>query len=335
LKVGQDWWNQILKEIREKDCFVLVLTQKSLSSIACQRELSYAIDTKRLLIPISFIPLEDYQIPLALKNVEILDYSQRLENPRAAGMCAAKLGIAIHALADNGVPILPDPLPTPPEIPPSYLSDLEKYLHMTSLTLADQENFVVVARRLLNDDDQDRTELRNAIQAVRNRDLAERIGKELDDILTQLSVGSWTGDNVKKWDISTIRAPLVDTWRVADLLTRWYESEGMVASHFRTADHEDVVECHGRRRARYSGAGAALTTVLSRDGDLLKIATGGQHWGDKAASFAGAVAVTAATSGLGLPLVVPSAVGTYRQRQLAKRTTRYIEQVVSSCTKRG
>jgi TIR domain len=39
---GQNWWDNILSEIRQCEIFVAALTPASLESRACQRELKYA-----------------------------------------------------------------------------------------------------------------------------------------------------------------------------------------------------------------------------------------------------------------------------------------------------
>ena len=43
LRGGQDWWNEILEEIRDCDLFVLAVSDRSLRSIACLAEMRYAL----------------------------------------------------------------------------------------------------------------------------------------------------------------------------------------------------------------------------------------------------------------------------------------------------
>ena len=52
LEGGQLWWDTVLSEIRKSEIFVTALTPESLESQACQRELKYALDLKRPVLPI-------------------------------------------------------------------------------------------------------------------------------------------------------------------------------------------------------------------------------------------------------------------------------------------
>jgi hypothetical protein len=49
---GQKWWNNILSEIRNCEIFVAALTPDSLESRSCQREMKYAGDLQRTLLPV-------------------------------------------------------------------------------------------------------------------------------------------------------------------------------------------------------------------------------------------------------------------------------------------
>jgi hypothetical protein len=52
LEGGQPWWDTVLSEIRKSEIFVTALTPESLESQACQRELRYALELKRPVLPI-------------------------------------------------------------------------------------------------------------------------------------------------------------------------------------------------------------------------------------------------------------------------------------------
>ncbi len=52
LEGEQHWWDEILHQIRECNCFIFCLTRDSLDSQACQLELGYAVDLGKTLLPV-------------------------------------------------------------------------------------------------------------------------------------------------------------------------------------------------------------------------------------------------------------------------------------------
>jgi thiol-disulfide isomerase/thioredoxin len=87
---GQRWWDNILSEIRECEVFVAALTPDFLESKACQREMKYAKDLLRTLLPIR---LSDKVLPepavvdepVALPNPPVIDQPAAPPAPRLAG----------------------------------------------------------------------------------------------------------------------------------------------------------------------------------------------------------------------------------------------------------
>ena len=49
---GQDWWNTILDHLIACDIFVFSLSPYSIKSDACQRELKYATDLNKRILPV-------------------------------------------------------------------------------------------------------------------------------------------------------------------------------------------------------------------------------------------------------------------------------------------
>src|SRR5262245_45009111 len=60
---GQKWWDNILSELRQCEIFVAALTPAFLASRACQREMSYARDLQRIMLPVR---LSDKVLPDSL-----------------------------------------------------------------------------------------------------------------------------------------------------------------------------------------------------------------------------------------------------------------------------
>jgi hypothetical protein len=56
---GEKWWQEILKQIRENSVFVSLLSLDAVKSIYCRKELSYAIELKKPIIPIWIHQTED------------------------------------------------------------------------------------------------------------------------------------------------------------------------------------------------------------------------------------------------------------------------------------
>jgi hypothetical protein len=74
---GQQWWDNILTEIRECEIFVVALTPNSLESRACQREIKYAKDLQKTLLPVRLSDqvLPD-SLPPGLSELQWVDYSR-------------------------------------------------------------------------------------------------------------------------------------------------------------------------------------------------------------------------------------------------------------------
>jgi len=114
---GQDWWEEILRQIAGCDVFIAIISHEAQNSTACQRELEWAEKLGKPLLPVAVQP-----VPKALTGrlvrLHIIDYSSPADRDRAALTLAA--GLATLPAS----PPLPDPLPEPPAAPLSYLTAL-------------------------------------------------------------------------------------------------------------------------------------------------------------------------------------------------------------------
>ncbi|MFN8484810.1 MAG: SUMF1/EgtB/PvdO family nonheme iron enzyme [Anaerolineae bacterium] len=64
---GQDWWQTILESIEAHECFVYVVTPKSVESIYCQAELGYALALNKPILPLM---LKQADYPSTLQHIQ-------------------------------------------------------------------------------------------------------------------------------------------------------------------------------------------------------------------------------------------------------------------------
>ena len=115
LRGGQAWWEEILRRIADSDVFVAIVSGHTLNSVACKRELEWALAVNKPVLPLAVERLPD-ALPRTLSMRQIVDYSK--PGREAAFALAGALGNLPPA------PPVPEPLPEPPQAPLSYLSDL-------------------------------------------------------------------------------------------------------------------------------------------------------------------------------------------------------------------
>jgi TIR domain len=363
---GQTWWDEILKQIRECDVFLFVLSKKSLKSEACRRELAYAVALRRTILPVRLVDLSDWQLPEHVARAEVVDYSKRAQSGESGVTFAFSLRDAVDDLTAQGVRPLPDPLPPSPDIPVSYLHALQPLLEAKELPLAKQEQFVQEVRGHLDDEDEDRKSLAEALGVFRARaDIAYKVAVEVDELLKKLTVSESStrqedrlqlADEDQKWQSSVqepprasvashagresvdlqsngsrqftdggsklarFNAPGLDVMRLAQNLRGWYESQNLEAQAA-VDGARAVVQCRSKAWARRLGAGAALTVVLTADGDELAVEIGGGKWMDK-------VAAAGVAWFIAWPALIPAAMGGYKQAMLPSKTFQYIQSMI-------
>ena len=142
---GQAWWDAILRQIRQCDAFIFILTPKSLDSKACRSECNYADQLRRRILPVLCADgVKESLLPPELSKIQYVDYRPR----------DVQVGIALFMALDavpEGVP-LPEPLPPEPEIPISYLGDLRVQIDsIEKLPAAKQFDLLYEVKRRLKD----------------------------------------------------------------------------------------------------------------------------------------------------------------------------------------
>jgi hypothetical protein len=174
---GQAWWNAILRQIRECDLFIIILTPKSLESQACRAEHSYASRLQKTILPVLCRDgVKVNLLPPELSVIQFVDY--RTQDKQAAYAMVRSL----HGVPESAP--LPDPLPPEPPVPISYLGDLRAQIESDQeLTLAKQRDLLFELKRRLKDAESCEDAL-DLMRLLRGREeLLATIAEEIDAIL--------------------------------------------------------------------------------------------------------------------------------------------------------
>lgn len=136
LRGGQSWWEEILRRIADCDVFVAIVSRDSLDSVACKRELEWALALNRPVLPVAVEHLPE-ALPRHFSMRQIVDYSQPGQDAAFA---------LVGALASLPPAPAPPPaeLPEPPPPPLSYLTDLiDQVSQPGPLTHAQQRQILI------------------------------------------------------------------------------------------------------------------------------------------------------------------------------------------------
>jgi hypothetical protein len=175
LSGGQAWWTQILAAVQVCDLFVLVVTAQALGSTACKREHEYAAALGKPILPVlDSDTISPNLLPPALAQIQFVDYRSR---DRAAVLRLARAVAALPAAGPQ-----PDPLPPPPDVPVSYLTDLAERVNRLALSYEEQSALLLDLKRGVLDGDT-AADVRTLLKALRKRrDLYAAIAEEIDDL---------------------------------------------------------------------------------------------------------------------------------------------------------
>ena len=222
IRGGQEWWDVILKAIADCDGFVAVVSRGALSSLACGREFEWAQALGKPVLPVAVESLPG-ALPARISTRHIVDYSE--VGPRAALTLASALAALPPACA------LPDPLPNPPAVPLSYLTELVELVRQSTALTGDEQSAVL-----------DRLEL-----ALRSVDSVERQGA--CDVLSLVVSRADLAEEVRiraRQLVETPTAELVPNdlmnADVAAVAATWTEADEVAeAARLRGPDGEEVV----------------------------------------------------------------------------------------------
>ena len=148
LEGGQQWWDEVLSQIRAADAVILALSPAVLDSTACLLEFRYARAVGKPVVPVMIDPVNPDLLPGELARVQLVDFTTGNEQ------AAFDLMAALSGLPEAEP--LPTPLPEAPAVPVSYLSGLGESIQRPDMTL--DEQYAVVRK------------LRSGLERPRERD---------------------------------------------------------------------------------------------------------------------------------------------------------------------
>jgi TIR domain len=177
---GQRWWDNILSNILESDIFICALSPESAESEACRSELTYAVHLGKTILPVLVadgINLNLLSAPL--NEIQVTDYRGRDKG------AAFALIRSIHTAPP--APPLPTPLPTPPRVPISYLSNLTERIDSNEpLDSQDQITLLFELEAGLREG-RSPTEIRDLLLRLKRRDdLLAKVAVKIDAALRSL-----------------------------------------------------------------------------------------------------------------------------------------------------
>jgi len=181
LSGGQPWWDQILDQIRCCDIFIFAYSHDSNKSEACKRELRYATELNKKILPLRVDEVNPELLPYGLNKQHCIDY---LEQDKASALTLVAEIIALSTVARVPLPI---PMPPEPKVPLSYLASLKEALE-TEQTLNRTEQyelFYKIKSGLSAGHSAD--EVRGYLQLLAQReDLLANVAREIDSALASL-----------------------------------------------------------------------------------------------------------------------------------------------------
>jgi serine/threonine kinase PknH len=175
---GEQWWREILSQIRDSEVFIAALSENWEQSRACRSELEYAQALGLPIIPVQIGPLQSMVLN-RLGHLQIIDYC----------VPTADTGIAltteVRFKRERRRP-LPRPLPPEPPVPFEYLMRFNRQLDQ-SLGPREQEAILDELRRDLYVDGRDEV-ARKGITLLLNRlrehhDVTALIQQQVDALL--------------------------------------------------------------------------------------------------------------------------------------------------------
>ncbi len=177
LSGGQAWWNEIVRQIQACDALVFVLSARSAQSEACKIEARYASDLARSIVPLRIDQgVSSRLLPTFLAERQLVNYANRDVDSTIA------LTRALSSVPSGAV--LPDPLPDPPPVPFSYLTDLAaRVASAEPITAEDQWAALMELRGRITDEYQ-RDDVVGLMRVLRRRsDLLAVVAQDIDQLL--------------------------------------------------------------------------------------------------------------------------------------------------------
>jgi len=188
LKSGQEWWNEILQEVRQADVLITLISRDYNNSEACDLELRYATELNKYLLPIKVEPLSNELLPYDLGKLQVLDYHSLAPVKRITGLVNAlnEIGSRPDFPRQN-----PSPLPQEPAIPISYKTRIYNRLELDDELDADsQKEIIAELRNAVMDNQSDHAEIKILLEKMLRRgdEIRLNISREIKDLLHKIEI---------------------------------------------------------------------------------------------------------------------------------------------------
>jgi hypothetical protein len=180
---GQRWWENILSNIRESNIFVFALSPQSCDSDACKRELNYAHQLHKTILPVLVADgISVNLLPPPLHEIQVTDWRSRDKEAAFALIRSINTAPASQPM--------PEPLPSPPSVPESYLSNLQERIGSSETLNSQAQMALVFELEAQLRDGRSPTEIRDLLLRLKRRDdLLDKVGREIDATLRNLNGG--------------------------------------------------------------------------------------------------------------------------------------------------
>ena len=330
---GQRWWDNILANIRECDIFIFLLSPESWESEACKSELGYAMQLGKTIVPVLVAEgINVNLLPPQLHDIQVTDYRER--DRKATFALIRAIGTAPVSAP------LPDPLPSSPRVPVSYLGDLKERIDSPGVLNAQEQIGLVFELEGGLRDGRSLTEIRDLLLSFRRRDdLLARVATRVDEALKSLEgtapiLGEQSGlkppattpvvgpeTNAATHTRSKIRrykcAPRDYSRLIADVRT-WLDSQSFDTQQLDTETDGVLLQIKKRGAWRaFVGMATALNIVVRQSDNVLAVEIGAGKWIDKAAIGAVGMFVIA------WPLAVAAGFGAWEQMKMPEKIFDY------------
>jgi len=178
LEGGQDWWNKIIANILNTDFFIFILTLSSIKSLPCKKELQYAVDLKKIIIPIR-ISEEKISMNLLspkLSKIQIVEYNKKNKN--------SILKIAKILFESTPSTEIPSKIPTPPEIPISNLGRIADKINFSDNMSYEMQSALFIDLKNSLTDSSLKSDVYQLLKSFRKRrDIFASVAEEIDNLL--------------------------------------------------------------------------------------------------------------------------------------------------------
>lgn len=187
LKSGQEWWQEILHEIRAADVVMPLLSRNYNKSEACDLELRYTNDLNKPLLPIKIGNISNELLSLSLSRLQLLDYKSLSATKRITGLVNA---LSVTTNSPDFPRANPLPLPAEPEMPVSYKTRIFNILEQdTELDIAIQKEIIDELKRNVLSNKGDHGDIKLLLEKMLERGDEIRMStfSEANDLLKKIS----------------------------------------------------------------------------------------------------------------------------------------------------